>query len=381
MGSISYNNETQKRKFYEYLKNFRGFSGDTIRCYEKAIWLWEDFSDMVDFAYFNATKATEFVGWLKKKKKKNSENVISLSYCYDILRFLKVFFEWLSKQGGFKLKISQSTVEYLTLTKAEIRKATQPRRNETPSIEEVKKTIENICGNTEVEMRDKALISLMFLTGARISAVMTLSLGCFDKEKMTIYQDPNAGVHTKFSKLIISAFIPSTYMEPAEYFMNWFNYLEKQKGFKPADPIFPATKVENGKENLNYYNTGEVEPIFWKSTSSVRKIFQKRFEQAGVKYYHPHTLRHLVIKEISKLPLTEEEKKAISQNLGHESIGTTFSSYGYGKVTEDRQIDLVRSLNFDGKQVETKLSMTQEELKLLAKYLLDDATNKKDKKV
>ncbi|MDD5696614.1 MAG: hypothetical protein PHO90_01395, partial [Candidatus Pacebacteria bacterium] len=138
----------------------------------------------------------------------------------------------------------------------------------------------------------------------------------------------------------------------------------------PDDPIFPATKIENGKDNISYYNTNEVEPKKLKSSSSLRKIFKKRFEQVGVKYYHPHAFRHWWVKEITKLPLTEEEKKAISQSLGHENVGTTFGSYGYGKIEENRQIEIIKNIDFEGRKRELRYSLSKEDIKQLAKELL-----------
>lgn len=369
MASITYKNELIKRRFFEYLKNSKGFSKKTIECYEKSIWIWEDFSHKADFVNFNKTAAGAFKDWLRVKKKTNSEESISLSYCYDILRYLKVFFEWLSKQAGYKRKIDQTAVDYLNLSKAEAKIATQPRNIIFPSLEEIKNVIESIKGKSEIEMRDKALISLTFLIGARISALRTLPMKSFDREKTTIDQDPKLGVETKFSERIISVLIPFSYKEPLNYFLEWFDYLEKQKGFKPNDPMFPATKIENGKENLSYYNTGEIKPIFWKSSSSVRKIFEKRFERAGVKYYHPHTLRHLWVKEISKLPLTEEQKKALSQNLGHKNTGTTFGSYGYGKIAENKQIEIIKNIDFEGRNKEIKYPLGEEDLEQLAEKI------------
>jgi integrase len=350
MTSIAYKNELIKRRFYDYLKNSStGFSKETIECYDGAILLWEDFSEKADFTGFSRTTARSFKDWLKAKKKVGSQENISLSYCYDILRYLKFFFFWLSKQSGYK-KIDQTAIDYLNLSKAEARIATQSKSVKFPSLEQVKVVIENIRGDSEVEMRDKALISLIYLTGARITAAMTLSMRCFDKEKLTIDQDPKLEVKTKFSKRFVSSLIPFSYKEPLKYFVAWFDYLEKQKGFKPTYPIFPATKIDNGKENLSYFNTGKVEPIFWKNSSSPRKIFEKRFVQAGVPYFHPHTLRHLLVHEISKLPLTEEQKKAISQSFGHENTGTTFGSYGYGKIDEHRQLEIIRSIDFNGQE-------------------------------
>ena len=367
MTSTIYKNEQLKRKFNNWLKASKRFSDDTIHCHEKAIWLWEDFTNKADFAYFNMTKAGEFKEWLKNKKKINSEENISMSYCYDNLRHLQVFFDWLSKQPGYKSKINQTAIDYLNLTRKEVREATQPKSVKFPTLEEIKTVVENIKGKTEIEMRDPALFSVAFLTGARITAIMTLPMESFDKKELVIHQDPALKVKTKFSKKIVSVLIPFGYKETLDYFIEWFDYLQKEKGFKPTDPIFPATKIENGKENISYYNTGEVEAKFLKNSSSLRKIFEKRFKQAGIEYYHPHTFRHFWVKEISKLPLTEEEKKALSQNLGHENVGTTFGSYGYGNFEENRQIEIIRNIDFEGRKREVKVLMSLDEVRELLK--------------
>ncbi|MEI6880988.1 MAG: site-specific integrase [Bacteroidota bacterium] len=369
MTTIIYKNEQLKRRFYGWLKASKQFSDETIKCYEKAIWLWEDFSNKADFSSFTVTKAENFKDWLKNKRKTNSEKTISMSYCYDNLRHLKIFFDWLSKQAGYKSKINLTAVEYLNLTKKEVREATQPKSVAYPTLEEIQIVIESLKGKTEIEMRDRALFSLAFLTGARISAIRTLPMRSFDRKDLIIYQDPTLGVATKFSKKIVSALIPFGYKETLDYFIEWFDYLQKEKNFKSDDPIFPGTKIENGKDNISYYNTGKVEPKFLKDSTSLRKIFEKRFRQVGLKYHHPHTFRHFWVKEISKLPITEEEKKALSQNLGHENVGTTFGSYGYGQIEENRQIEIIRNIDFEGRKKEVKVSLSQEELRQLAQYI------------
>jgi integrase/recombinase XerD len=375
MASTSYKNEQLKRKFYEWLKESKGFSANTVHCYEKAIWLWEEFSNQADFGGFNKTKAGEFKEWLQNKNKVKSPGKISMSYRYDNLRHLKVFFDWLSKQAGYKSRINQTAVDYLNLSKKEVREARQSKSVKYPKLEMIKAVIENLKGKTEIEMRDRALFALAFLTGARISAIRTLPMESFDKKELIIYQDPTLGVQTKFSKKIPTVLVPFGYQEAITHFIEWFDYLETKKGFKPYDPIFPMTKVENGKDNISYYSTGEVEAQFFKNSGSLRKIFEKRFKQAGLEYFHPHTFRHSWVKEMAKLPLTEEEKKAISQNLGHEDVGTTFGSRGYGKLDEGRQIELMKTIDFEGRKKQVKQYISIDE----ARQLLKEQEDNKDK--
>ncbi len=61
-------------------------------------------------------------------------------------------------------------------------------------------------------------------------------------------------------------------------------------------------------------------------------------------YFHPHQFRHLVVNILSKTRLTEEEKRAISLNLGHEDVGTTFGAYGYGSMSDDDAVKIVQKL-------------------------------------
>lgn len=363
----TYKNEQVKRKFYEWLKNYKRFSPKSVNRCENAICLWEDFTDYKDFKNFNETMAVEFTNWLRNKKKIRSQENVSLTYSYHILRFIRLFFDWLSKQNGYKRIGNNNAVDYLHLTNKENQEATQPKDIKCPDLQDVKKAIENIKGETEIEMRDKALLSLAVMTGARIEAIMTLPMKSFDREKQVLYQHTELGVKTKNSTNITSVLIPFFYKETLTYFMQWYDYLQKQRGFTPENPIFPATKIENGKENIGYYNTEKVGSEFVKAQTAFRKIYEKRFKNAGAKYYNPHSFRHLLVRQISKLSLTEEQKRAFSQNFGHKYTATTFGSGGYGRFEADKQIEIIRNVDFEGKNVEVKYNFSKEEITELIK--------------
>ena len=361
MPNISHVNEVLKRKFYKYLVEVKGFSNSSVERYEDAIWLWQEFTENRNFFSFKGEEATLFKEWLKSKKKKGNNQELSLCYCYHIFRYLRVFFLWIADQKGGRSKINKSEIEYLRLAKKENQIVLNARPTTCPSMEDVRKTIESIEATSEVERRDKALLSLALLTGARIKALCTLTMQCFDENTHILYQDPKFGVDTKFSKRIVSVLLPLSYKETLEYFLDWYKYLRDTKNFKATDPIFPATKKMGGDESqfLGYYSNGEVSDQRWNTTGSARKVFENRFNGAGVKYYHPHSFRHLLVQEIMKMPLTEEEKKAISQNFGHENVGTTFGSYGYGNINEKRQIELLNGFGDNRTPAKTIYQLTE----------------------
>jgi len=368
MKKSNHKSEMTKREFFSFLKNSERFSDDSIHAYEKALLYWEDCPETEDFHSFDDKQAIAFRDWLKAKNRKGSEHPISLSYCYDVLRHLRKFFEWLSNQP--KSKINTTHVGFLNLSRKESQMATRARKVDTPTFEEVLQVLENIKGETEVEKRDRALIALTLLTGARISAISSLRIKSFDRRRLILEQDPASGVKTKFSKQIITALFPLPDGKPLAFFLEWFDYLQKERGFTPNQPLFPATKVEQGKENISYYSTGTVGTAFWSDANSARKIFEKRFIEAGIPYFHPHTFRHLIVKEFIKARLTEEEKKAISQNLGHEDVATTFGSYGYGKLSADRQVDIVKGIRLDHPETDAIIGdMSDASIKKLASVL------------
>ena len=69
------------------------------------------------------------------------------------------------------------------------------------------------------------------------------------------------------------------------------------------------------------------------------------------------------------MPLTEEEKKAISQSLGHENVATTFGSYGYGMIDENKQVEIIRNIDFEGKRTGAKYILDKKDLEHFAEYI------------
>lgn len=346
--NFHYQNEVLKRAFFGYLKDSRGFSPNTLEAYEGAIVLWQKFTNNDSLGCFSKNRATAFREWLKQKKKASSDSqTVGLGFCYHMLRHLRTFFTWLQAQPGFRSKITVSDIEYLRLSKKDVRMAIQPKKKLSPSIKEMELVIENMNETTEVEMRNKALISLIYLTGCRISAAYTLTLGCLDEKHLLLDQDPTRGVKTKNSKRIQTVFFPLPYSLPINYVLNWYRYLKNERKFSNDDPLFPTTRVENHPEHRSFYNTGKVSQTFWKDGSPLRKVFKTSFENVDVPYYHPHSLRDTIVKVFIKKKLTEEEKKAISQNFGHENVGTTFGAYGHGKIDEEDQFEIIRKINLN----------------------------------
>jgi integrase len=107
------------------------------------------------------------------------------------------------------------------------------------------------------------------------------------------------------------------------------------------DPLFPATKVVIG-DNLKFEAVG-LDRKHWSSASPIRAIFKDAFALVGLPYFNPHSFRKTLALLGGRICKTPEEYKAWSQNLGHDQVLTTFSSYG--DVSSYRQAEIIRTLS------------------------------------
>jgi integrase len=354
MRKINIENERRKRKYFEWLRNAKGLSPTTIKGVEKAIWEWEDFTKTADFRQFNENTAIAFKQDLLQRKNNRSGKTLALSTCLHYLNALSEFFLWLSGQPGYKSKITPDKVAYLKLDRKQSKIASESAVVEYPSLEQVKAVATSITVENEVDLRDRALISFALLSGMRVEAIMSLPIQCIDLEEMEILQDPKQGVRTKFSKRNKSTLFNFD-LTLISYIKEWAEFLVEKKLFSPQDPFFPSTKIEQKSENDLVFIAEKVHPQPWKNTNSIREIFKKRFHHAGIKYFSPHSFRHLAIRLAFGRCTTAEELKAVSQNFGHENIGTTMLTYG--TIREDEVKGIIKKMDFSG---ETKAN--QEEI-------------------
>jgi integrase len=336
-------NERVKRRYFRWLKEAKGLADASIYSIEKAIWVYEDFVNYEDYGQFNNRKATAFKKWLEERRFRGKPT--SDATQYHILRNLKGFFTWLSGQAGYKSKVSYDNISYLSLEKKKVRGAISPKKVKYPSLDYVKQLASSIEIKTEIDRRDRALIAFLLLSGMRDKAVATLPLGCFDRDKLEVHQYSSEGVETKFGKSFVSYLFRFDDML-LSYIADWAEYLEKVRLFGSTDPLFPRSKVEQGKGAISF-ESNSVEPVFWKGTGSIRTILKTRAEAAGLEYFRPHSFRHLAVYLATRTCRTMEQFKAVSQNFGHEYVGTTMVTYG--RLDDHRIGEIIGEMDFEEK--------------------------------
>lgn len=331
------NNERIKHRYFQYLGGAEGYSGATLETVAKALCRFDSFNKYRDFAAFRFEQAESFKEYLVNAKNTRTGQPLSASTIHATLGALRMFFCWLSLLRGYRGKLDHHHAKYFRVSLKEARIATARRIPTFPTPEQVVQAVLGTPTGTDVERRDQALVAFIFLTAVRDGAAVSIRLGDIDLVAGHVDQDPRH-VKTKNSKYIVTSFFP---VDPRirDIVVAWVTFLRVEKGWGPDKPAFPAT-ARSGNDWRSPPTMLAAVP--WKSSDPVRTIFRKTFERAGLPYFNPHSLRHTIEDMGERRCRTDAERKAWSQNLGHEHIRTSFDAYA--PMDKLRQLEIMRGL-------------------------------------
>jgi integrase len=317
------NNERVKFNYRRHLSRVGQKDEKTVNADLRRIRDYEIFIDFEGFETFNDEIAHRFVDYLLSKDK-------SLSYVGSTLRAMRDFLSWLERQRGYRSKINHNHIAYLSMTKNQLRIAKSTNYQKAHSFDDIIRTIRLMLEQTDRQLRNKALISLHALCSLRVSELRTVKLSSIIEEDGVyfLYVCPKF-MKTKFAKSrhVIFLELPKDIQENV---LRWKERLISL-GYKNDDPLFPAIDNRFNAENLLEDQIG---PHGIKSDTTIRNIFKKAFEHAGLEYIHPHSFRNTIARHAQKE--SPQFLNAIRQNLGHSNIDTTLNSYGQLSVYEQR---------------------------------------------
>jgi integrase/recombinase XerD len=343
-----------KRDYFAYLKGPRRQSEASIDAVAKALSRFEGYTRFKDFNSFRKEQAIGFTAHLSQEVNERTGEPLSKATLLATLNALKAFFTWLSQQRGFKSKFSYLDAEYFSLSLKDTAIAKTARGRPVPSIEQIRHLALGMPSGTDIERRDRALIALALMTGARDDALASLLLRHVDLDKGLIDQDAR-DVRTKFSKTFPTYFIPVG-DDLRKIFEGWVRHLREALLWGPDDPLFPKTRVVSGAGRR--FAVDGVHRSAWRTSAPIRAIFRKAFKAAGLPYFNPHSFRHALARHGQTVCVTLEDHKAFSQNLGHSSIKTT--EMHYGEIPAERQGQLIRGLGKRGSADESTVSLARE---------------------
>jgi integrase/recombinase XerD len=331
-------NERIKRAYRLHLRAARGLSEATIDVATAAIHRFEQSTGFRSFKKFHFEQAIAFRRRLDEAISAHNAKPFSKATVLQILNSLRAFFLWLAEQPGYRSRVRYSDAEYFRLSEKDTRVAKAPKPRPVPTPEQIESVLQRSPCSTVLERRNRAMIAFTWLTGVRDGALISLRLKHVDLADQLVDQDPRE-VRTKNSKPQRTIFF-GVGGSAQQIVTDWVSELLRDHLWGHDDPLFPATLIEQGPDRQ--FTAVGIGRSHWASADAARKIFKQSFEAIRLHGFNPHSFRHALAALGEKNCRTAEEFKAWSQNLGHEGVLTTLSSYG--AVAEQRQAEIIRGL-------------------------------------
>ena len=163
-----------KRDYFAHLKGPGRQSEASIDAVAKALSRFESYTRNKDFRTFRKDQAIGFTAHLSREVNERTGEPLSKATLLTTLNALKAFFTWLSQQHGFKSKFTYVDAEYFALSLKDTAVAKSTRGRPVPSIEQIRHVTRSMPSRTDVEKRDRALVALALMTGARDDALASL---------------------------------------------------------------------------------------------------------------------------------------------------------------------------------------------------------------
>ncbi len=329
-------NERIKLDYLTFLEQAKHLSEKTTDDVAAALDRFQDTTGRRDFSAFNKQQAIRFKKVLAGSKNPQTGAPLAKTTIHAQLAHLKAFYLWLAGQPGYRRSLSYSDAEYFNPSGLEMRRASAPRDRPIPTIEQVRKVLAVMPNDTPVQKRDRAIIAFALLSGARDDAIASLRLGHVDLDTRRVFQDART-VRTKNGKTIES-WLFNLGSDFDAILREWVAYLRTECLFGETDPLFPP--VEMGTDEKGSFSAVGFRRTPWADAGKIRQIFKDAFQAAGLPYCNPHSFRKTLAILGQKECGTAEELKAWSQNLGHDDMMVTLTSYG--TIPAHRQAELIR---------------------------------------
>lgn len=274
------------QQFLEYLEVERGRSINTIQNYDFYLRRFLEFSKIKSPSQITMDIVRRYRLWLNRQQDAKEEPLKKSTQNYHLIA-LRSFLKYLAKQ------------DIKSLAPEKIELAKQPERQvEFLEGDDLERLLEAPIKTKEakiIQLRDKAILELLFSTGLRVSELAKL-----EKNSINLKKDEFT-IRGKGGKLRIVFLANQT-----KYCLK--QYLEARRDLSPS--LFVRADRAKGKkepENL--------------TPRSIQRLIKKYSKVAGItKIVTPHTMRHSFATD---LLINGADIRSVQAMLGHASITTT----------------------------------------------------------
>ena len=289
-----------------------------------------------DFATLTIEGVTEFRKALRTGTDRSGEAALSSSTLVHQLGHCKAFIAWLSMQEQVK-KLAPDLASYFTPSRGDLALTRNVAPRTWPSEADLVRAIEEMPSKSIIDRRNRAIIALMVLSGARDDAAISLRRKHLDLAGRIIHQDARE-VRVKFSKSQLTAFFPvaETFLE---ILTEWVDEVDAM-GLKEEDALFPKQNDLGAIILSRRLNRAPLMP--YASAAIIRETFGSAMRRTGLPPHSPHSIRHMLTELAQSRTRSLMEEKAWSRNLGHASVSTT--RIAYANLSQDEQLRIINGL-------------------------------------
>lgn len=260
-----------KQRFLEYLEVEKGKSLKTIENYDRYLRRFLGFAKIKDVKDISDDLVRRYRMWMNRLKTPNGQELNRKTQNYYLIA-LRMFLKYLARQG-----IKSLAPERIELAK------TPQRDLDLITEEELLRLLDAPKGNDLKELRDKAILELLFSTGLRVSELCSLN-----RDHISEAKSGEISIRGKGGKIRV-VFISDTAQRALK------EYLSKRTDVDEA--LFPLTP------------------------RSIERIVKYYAIKAGIsKKVTPHILRHCFATDLLS---NGADLRSVQSLLGHSSITTT----------------------------------------------------------
>lgn len=284
------NLEQLKRQFLEYVEIERGRALKTVENYNHYLSVFLEQTKAKSPSDINDNMVREFRLWLNRQvtgnNKKTGETLSRKTQNYYLIA-IRAFLKYLARQ------------EIKTMPSERIELAKVPERSlDLITENELKRLLESTKGGELKDLRNGAILELLFSTGLRVSELCSLSRDI----DLTTDELSIRGKGSKVRVVFISDYAKKVLKE----------YLAKRKDLD--DSLF----VQISKNGKSMEKRGKSLGL---TRRSVERIVKYYAIKAGIsKKVTPHTMRHLFATDLLS---NGADLRSVQALLGHANIGTT----------------------------------------------------------
>ena len=318
---INRRNYFDTEEYRLYLDEVKGNSLATLRKRRAQVRHLLEWADEIPFPEAHTIRPT-FPAYLKSARNDEKSIPLAVSTRKSICGVARRFLQWAKRKHSARYR--SVTLDWIDTLR--VPDAIPRSEHEIYTLDEVR-ALTALPTKRLIEQRAKAAAALLFLSGARVGAFVSLPILAIDLNKRRVEQLPRLGVKTKFSKSASTFLLDIP--DLLEVVKQWDNRVRDKL---PSEALWYATLTRDG---MGF--TGQTQPGSGRR-KSVAQSLKQLCKSADLPYRSPHSLRHGHAVYAFGLAKNPADQKAISENLMHDSLETTAIYTGLPEREREKRI-------------------------------------------